>query len=108
MKKVKYILKKYDSLFCLLFLLALPRLAFSQKQEDGIFYLMKIDWSATKNIDKAAYFMQVIQENDSTYICRFYNKYGPMIRQETFLDSALSIPNGRFCWYDAKGNLDSI
>src|ERR1041385_7239364 len=30
-----------------------------------------------------------------------------MIRQETYKDGALSIPNGLFCWYNEKGKLDS-
>jgi protein TonB len=31
-----------------------------------------------------------------------------MLKQETFFDSNLSIPNGVFVWYDAKGNVDSF
>ncbi|MEP6512310.1 MAG: hypothetical protein ABJA79_00480 [Parafilimonas sp.] len=30
-----------------------------------------------------------------------------MVKQESFIDSNLSIPNGRFCWYDSKGDIDS-
>jgi len=51
--------------------------------------------------------MHVMMQNDSTYICRYYNTNGPMVRQESFKDSNLTIPNGRFCWYSSKGTLDS-
>jgi protein TonB len=81
--------------------------AISQEQQGGSFYLFKSNWQPAKDIGKAAYFMEVIKQNDTTYMCRFYNKYGPMIRQEAYLDSNLSIPNGRFCWYDSNGYLDS-
>lgn len=75
---------------------------------DPSFYLYKADWSDAASIDEATYFMESTKESDSLYICRYYNKLGPMIRQESYLDAALSMPNGRFCWYNAKGDLDSI
>lgn len=31
-----------------------------------------------------------------------------MVRQESYFDSALTVPNGRFCWYNANGDIDSI
>jgi len=31
-----------------------------------------------------------------------------MLKQETFFDSNLSMPNGIFSWYDVKGNIDSF
>lgn len=30
-----------------------------------------------------------------------------MIKQESFLDAELTIPNGRFAWYNKKGRIDS-
>jgi hypothetical protein len=30
-----------------------------------------------------------------------------MVKLESFLDSTLFIPNGRFAWYDSHGNIDS-
>lgn len=70
-------------------------------------YLYKADWSAAANLDECIYFMQVIKQDDSCYICRYYQKFGPMARQESYKDEDLTIPNGRFCWYNVKGNLDS-
>jgi len=84
--------------------------AFSQKnygEEDANVYLLKKDFSPAKNESEAKYFLQLIKADDTTYVCRYYNKTGPMIRQEVFYDANLSIPNGRFCWYDENGNLDS-
>ena len=88
-------------------LLLLMHPAISQEQKEEFFYLFKSNWQPAKDISKAAYFMEVIKQNDTTYICRYYNKYGPMIRQEAYIDSDFTIPHGRFCWYDANGNLDS-
>jgi protein TonB len=34
-------------------------------------------------------------------------KTGPMIKQETYKDENLTMSNGRFCWYDEKGKIDS-
>lgn len=70
-------------------------------------YLRKKDGSQAKDIKEASYFIHVVTQNDSTYLCRYYNTNGPMMRQESFKDSDLTIPNGRFCWYNKKGILDS-
>ena len=103
---------KYLSLFYLFFLfsaLIQPLNAQKKKKKDEAesFYLVNKDWTAAPNFAAATYFMQVLKENDSTYICRYYNKFGPMARQESFKDSALSIPNGLFYWYNSDGYLDS-
>jgi len=76
-------------------------------EEDANVYLLKKDFSAAKNESEAAYFLQLIKADDTTYVCRYYSKSGPMVRQEVFYDVNLSIPHGRFCWYDENGNLDS-
>lgn len=75
---------------------------------DASIYLFNKDWSGAKSLDDAVYIMESIKENDSLYVCRYYNKLGPMVKQESFLDSEWAIPNGRFCWYNAKGDLDSV
>ena len=79
---------------------------FSQPTE-GNFYAFKADWTPAKSIDDCTYFMQATKKSDTEYICRYYNKNGPMIKQETYKDAELSIPNGRFCWYNEKGKIDS-
>lgn len=79
-----------------------------RKDEAELFYLFKQDWTDAPNLDSAAYFMQIVKDNDSAYICRYYNKYGPMAKQESFKDEQLTIPNGLFCWYNKDGYLDSI
>ena len=55
---------------------------FSQKAE-GNFYVFKADWTPAKSIDDCTYFMQEMKDNDTEYVCRYYNKSGPMVRQET-------------------------
>ncbi len=71
------------------------------------FYAYQKDWSNTSNLKEAAYFMHVVKENDTTYACRYYNISGPMIKMETYSDSALEIPMGLFTWFNEKGKLDS-
>src|SRR5678816_1789762 len=70
-------------------------------------YLLKNDFTNAKKTDDATYLLQVIRHSDTEYVCRYYNKFGPMLKQETFLDSGLSIPNGSFLWYGVRGILDS-
>lgn len=70
-------------------------------------YLLKDDFTAAKKINEATYLLQVVKRSDTEYVCRYYNKFGPMLKQETFLDSDLSIPNGSFLWYGVKGAADS-
>jgi hypothetical protein len=80
---------------------------YSQSRE-GEFYIFNQDWSTAKDLNSAAYFMHLVKENDTTYVCRYYNKTGPLVKWETYYDQDLSIPNGRFAWYNAKGMLDSM
>jgi protein TonB len=79
---------------------------FSQKTE-GNFYVFNADWTPAKSLDDCTYFMQAIKKSDTEYVCRYYNKNGPMVKQETYKDAELSTPNGRFCWYNEKGKIDS-
>jgi antitoxin component YwqK of YwqJK toxin-antitoxin module len=74
---------------------------------DDHFYLFKKNWTSAKDVEHAVYFMQMAKENDTSYKCLYYSRDGSMLRQEVYFDSAMQIPNGRFCWYDANGNLDS-
>lgn len=80
--------------------------AFSQKTKEDYFGFKK-DGSPENDVAKAAYFMQRVIENDTTIVCRYYQADGPLIRWETFYDTTLQIPNGRFGWYNKKGDLDS-
>jgi hypothetical protein len=77
-------------------------------QENVTLYLFNKDWEPAKNMKQAVYIMQEVKESDSVYICRYYRKEGPMIKWEIFRDSAYEIPNGRFAWYNEKGQLDSL
>ena len=71
-----------------------------------VYYLDK-NFLPAKLDSKTDYYLQVVKSDDTTYSCRYYNKYGPMVKLESFLDSTLFIPNGRFAWYDSHGNIDS-
>lgn len=81
---------------------------FLEAQTNGKFFLFNKDWSSMQDFDKATYFMQQVKENDTTFTCRYYQKNGPMVKWETYLDSNMTIPNGLFAWYNKRGDLDSI
>src|SRR4051812_15713576 len=59
----------------------------AQKGNDDAIYVFKEDWSSAKNFDEATYFMQVTKDNDTTFVCRYYNKFGPMVKQESYFDA---------------------
>ncbi len=80
---------------------------FTQANKD-VFLLYNKDWSFAKNIESATYFMHEEVVNDTTYICRFYYKNGPLIQMETYRDTGLDIRHGRFAWYNIKGDIDSM
>jgi hypothetical protein len=101
---MKYCKPALYILFPLVFQFASAQYAY-QKAE---IYLLKSDFTSAKDIKDALYLLEVAKRNDTTYICRYYNKFGPMLKQETFSDSGLSVPNGLFVWYDEKGNADSM
>src|SRR5262249_40139564 len=101
-------MKIFSLLLISIFSLATIQVVKAQKQNDDVFYVFKKDWSSAKSVDDAVYFMQTTKDNDTTYVCTYYNKLGPMVKQESYLDSDLTVPNGRFCWYNAKGDLDTI
>ena len=78
------------------FLMILSIHIHAQKLDDE-FYAFNADWSAAKSLDECTYFMQEIKNSDTEFVCRYYNKLGPMVKQETYKDAELTIPNGRFC-----------
>jgi periplasmic protein TonB len=86
----------------LLLLIFTCRSGFAQEH----FYAYKEDWSSTTDLKEATYFMNVVKE-DTSYVCRYYSVTGPMIKLESYSDEALTIPLGRFAWYNEKGRLDS-
>jgi len=95
----------YTAIFLLFFQFATAQ---KYEYEKAEVYFLKGDFSVTKDVKQATYLLQIIKSDDTTYTCRYYNKFGPMLKQETFFDSNLSMPNGIFSWYDLKGNIDSF
>lgn len=74
----------------------------------GVIFFLKSNWEATNYENEAAYLMHITDENDTTHICMYYTLTGSMVKQESFYDADFTIPNGLFCWYNAKGVLDSV
>jgi antitoxin component YwqK of YwqJK toxin-antitoxin module len=99
-------MKQITKLIFLLMLICCCGQAFAQSKNET-FYAYKSDWRPASSIDVCAYFMVEIKKSDTEYVCRYYNKTGPMIKQETYRNDSLTIPNGRFCWYNEQGKIDS-
>ncbi|MDR0793993.1 MAG: TonB family protein [Chitinophagaceae bacterium] len=98
-----------NKIFACPFLLLISFTSFAQKnkvKELG-FLLFDATGNQVKNLDQAATYSAILKPNDTTFVLRNYKNYGPMISQETFLDENLTIPNGRFIYYDKDGNIDS-
>lgn len=93
------------SFFCLFLFTTVFFLAHAQKGEK--LYAFKKDWSPTASLDSASYVMSVLKENDTLYVCRNYQIYGPMISWESYKDAALDTANGDFIWYNINGEKDS-
>lgn len=93
--------------YCLLLVLWGFSISVQAQKKIESFYAFMNDWTITSNINLATYFMHKVKENDSTYICRYYQKTGPMVKCESYKDDTLTIPNGRFAWYNSDGRLDS-
>jgi hypothetical protein len=73
------------------------------QKEKETFYLFDHDWNGVQQVEKATYLMHVFSQKDTLFIARTYNKNGSMIRQESYKDGALTLPHGRFLWYDEEG-----
>ena len=82
-------------------------LSVSAQKNEGDFYLLKADGSGAKDLESATQFLHVQKQNDTTYLCRYYQKSGPMIRWETYKDVTLDTPHGLFAWYNTRGYVDS-
>lgn len=79
---------------------------FAQKGE-GDFYVFDENFKPVASIDVATYFLNVRKMADSVFVCRYYQKFGPMVRQETYKDKEFKIQHGRFVWYNTFGKVDS-
>lgn len=102
-------MKHFKFIACAAILLSIFQRVAAQKYayEKAEVYLLKEDFSDAKDINAATYILHVTKYSDTLYTCRYYRKFGPMLKQESFLDANFSTPNGLFGWYDEKGNLDS-
>jgi protein TonB len=78
---------------------------FAQTQSDKYQYFDKKWHPASKK--KAVYLLRVRHDGDSSWQFKYYRKFGPMIRMETYQDEKATVRHGRFAWYNEKGMLDS-
>lgn len=92
-------------IFFLLLFLTLQSLA---QTKNEYFYAFDKDWKPVNDLEGATYFMHKIKENDTTYVCRFYQSKGPLVQWETYKDDKLTIAHGLFAWYNTEGKLDSL
>ncbi|MFN3301072.1 MAG: energy transducer TonB [Sediminibacterium sp.] len=98
-------LKSRCAILCLLIFSSV--IGYAQNGKEA-FFAFREDWSPINNINLATYFMHRVKENDTTYVCRFYRLFGPMVKCETYKDEKLEIPHGRFVWYNEQGLVDSL
>jgi antitoxin component YwqK of YwqJK toxin-antitoxin module len=87
-------------------LLFIAFLSQAQKRNES-FYAFDKDWKSVNELEGAAYFMHKVKENDTTYVCRYYQTKGPMVLWETYKDEKQTIAHGLFAWYNTEGKLDS-
>jgi protein TonB len=93
--------------YCLLsFLLSIGFSASAQKPKEA-FYIYDSSWQPVKVVKDSYYLMWVINYGDTLFIARSYKTNGAMVQQESYTDAGLTLPHGRFAWYDEKGRIDS-
>lgn len=71
------------------------------------YYVYDSSWNPAADLKTSYYFMQVLNHADTLFIARSYKTNGSIVSQESFSDPKLTIPKGRFVWYDDKGRIDS-
>lgn len=79
----------------------------SAQKGDGDFYAFDENFKTVASLDVATYFLNVRKDADSVFVCRYYQKNGSMLRQETYKDKTLKTKHGRFVWYNERGKVDS-
>ncbi len=90
-----------------LFVLGLSVVATKAQTSSGSFSYFLKDGSPAPNEKSASYLMNVTKVDDTTWLKKYYNIYGPMIYQETYSDESLNIKHGKFIWYNEAGYIDS-
>jgi TonB family protein len=78
--------------------------AIAQSKES--FYVFNEHWKPTV-IDSATYMIYEYQRKDGNWECNYYQFMGPLIKVETYKGHDWAVPNGRFEYFDDKGNIDS-
>jgi protein TonB len=81
--------------------------SFSQKQEKESFYVFADNWKPTV-LDSAKYLLCIHEKEDGNWEWDYYDLWGPMLKMETYTDHDGSRLNGRTCYYNKEGYLDSI
>lgn len=88
------------------FLLLSPFISLCQQQNEK-FYGFDANGNTVPSLEKSTTFMHMVQENDTSFVCKFYHKNGTMFRWETYRNGDYEIPHGRFAWYNSQGKVDS-
>ncbi len=71
------------------------------------FFLMYDDKWQPASVEKASYMAYVKKWNDTMWVWKYYNVFGPLLNIETFRDEDATIPHGFFAYYDKEGRIDS-
>jgi len=82
----------------------------AQEKDPNQYYLFKdANFSnGTTDVKAGKYLLIIRKETDTSFAYLYYKTYGPLIKVERYLDEDGTKPCGKWCYYDAKGRLDSI
>jgi periplasmic protein TonB len=89
-----------------LLLLSLTAFLSSSAQDKNAFYAMDSNMNQTV-MDSSKYILWIHEKEDSNWQWDYYYTWGPLIKSQSFADHDGTILNGRSCFYNRAGNIDS-
>lgn len=91
-----------------LLLLVLSGTSFLAKaQFHESFYALDSNWNRT-TADSAKFLIWVHMKPDSNWVYDYYHMWGPLMKSECFKDHDANVKNGTSCYYNRRGQLDSV
>jgi periplasmic protein TonB len=91
--------------FFSLFLICL--LTNARSQDKNQFFALDAKGNQTV-LDSSKYMLWIHQKDDNDWQWDYYHTWGPLVKSQTFADHDGKILNGRSCFYNVSGNLDSV
>jgi TonB family protein len=82
-------------------------LTHAQSQDKNQFFALDAKGNQTV-LDSSKYILWIHQKEDNNWQWDYYHTWGPLVKSQTFADHDGKTLNGRSCFYNASGNLDSV